>query len=107
LESDWTLISEGPSGAQLKSTKRKLKIQTKVGFVLGILLLAAFGIGLLLLIFAFVDQSNTPYPTYFLSRENPAMPPPLKAPKESMIVVGFLVFLSLLFGWIIISAMLR
>lgn len=92
LTDGWTVQSEGPSGAQLVGHKRA-RLQTKVAIVVGAVLLLAWGIGLIVLIFAFVDYAMTKPRAYFLDRSSPEMPGAAISPPMSPIVKGALILL--------------
>ena len=69
----WQVVSDGPSGVQLVGKKR-LKTQTKIAYAVGFLTVPVYGVGLVILTAAFIDQLMTKPPTIFLSRANPVMP---------------------------------
>ena len=71
----WEMVSEGPSGAQLKGPK-KMRMLDKGCLVLGAaLLLFQPIVGAILVAVALVDFAFlTKQPTHFLSRESPARP---------------------------------
>ena len=75
ISEGWTVSSEGPSGAQLKKP-RKMATSTKVVLYLGIILLLAWGVGLILIIISLIDYYvRTKEQTYYLDRSRP-MPAP-------------------------------
>lgn len=100
LTDGWTVQSEGPSGAQLVGHKRA-RLQTKVAIVVGAVLLLAWGIGLIVLIFAFVDYSMTKPQTHFLDHSAPEMPGAPISPPMSPIVKWALI---LIVGLIVLGA---
>jgi hypothetical protein len=71
----WQVVSEGPSGAQLKQP-RVMLTQTKVAIVAGaVLVLFYWPVALLLLILGVIDYVMTKERSFFLSRERPDYPP--------------------------------
>jgi hypothetical protein len=73
LNNGWTVVSEGPSGAQLIGEK-KMKTQTKVALVIGVVLVLAAGLGLIIMALALIDYWMTKAPTHFVSRSHPSLP---------------------------------
>lgn len=69
----WEVVSEGPSGAQLKKPK-KMKTQTKVAMLVGAVLVFAWGIGVLVILFALIDYAMQKDESYFLDSDNPQPP---------------------------------
>jgi hypothetical protein len=69
----WTVVSEGPSGAQLIGEK-KMTRQTRLALIVGAVLVLAAGIGLIVMAFALIDYWMTKPPTHFLSRAQPSLP---------------------------------
>jgi len=67
LAAGWILLSEGPSGAQLELPK-KMRTQTQVALILGVVLLFAYGLGLILIIVALIDYAIQKKETKFVSR---------------------------------------
>lgn len=73
-DAGWVVISEGPSGAQLKGPK-VMTGQNKVCLILGLVLLIFWGIGLLLLLLVFLQHVLLQkQPAHFLSRDEPRLP---------------------------------
>lgn len=72
----WIVVSEGPSGAQMKRP-RQMMTQTKVCLIIGgVCLLFYWPIALLLIAVAAFDYFVfTKERTHFLSREAPMLPP--------------------------------
>lgn len=85
IQRGWTVTSEGASGAQLTKPK-EMKTQTKVALVIGAVLILAFGIGLIVILFAMIDYWMTKPKTHFLSRGNPSLPEGEKVPPGFRIV---------------------
>lgn len=74
LNRGWVMVSEGPSGAQLRKPK-KMSSLDKVCLGLGIPLLFLFGVGLILILVAVLDYAFfTKEKTAFISRDNPVLP---------------------------------
>lgn len=71
----WQVVTEGPSGAQIKRP-RIMRTQTKVVLFVGFLLLIAYGAGLLFLIIGGIDYAMTRPGAHFVSRESPTLPKP-------------------------------
>jgi hypothetical protein len=70
----WAVVSEGPSGAQLRGPKQ-MRALDKWGIGIGVPLIVLWGVGLLLIAAGLIDYALlTPRREYFLSRENPKMP---------------------------------
>jgi hypothetical protein len=69
LADGWTIQSDGPTGVQLVG-KKKPAMSTRIVLILGMVLLLAYGFGLILIILALADYARTPKPTIFLSRSN-------------------------------------
>jgi hypothetical protein len=67
LRDGYEVVSDGPSGVQLRGPK-KMRRQTKVAMILGAVLTLAYGIGLVLLLFAMIDHAMAKPPTVFLPR---------------------------------------
>lgn len=68
VDSGWDIVSDGPSGVQLKAP-RKMKGLDKGCLVVGAVLIVAYGVGLLLIAIALVDYYVlTPRETKFLPR---------------------------------------
>lgn len=66
-EDGWTVISEGESGATLQAPK-KMRLQTKIGFVIGFLLVFFYGIGVIILLAAWIDHAMHKPKTRFIQR---------------------------------------
>jgi hypothetical protein len=71
----WQLVTDGPSGAQLKKPK-KMRTLDSVCAVIGVVcLFFAWPLGLLLILIAILDFAFfTKERTHFLSRDLPMMP---------------------------------
>lgn len=66
IKNGWTVISEGPSGAQLVGEK-KMRVLDKACLAFGILTFWIYGIGVFFIIIALIDYwLLTKKPTYFL-----------------------------------------
>jgi len=94
----WVVVSEGPSGVQVRRP-RVMRASTKFFFVIGIVGLLAYGLGIIMIILALMDYYVlTKEETYFLNRESPT-PPVVKEQGFSAftkILIGvFLLFLLL------------
>lgn len=85
IENGWEMVSEGPSGAQLKKPK-KMRTQTKVVLWIGVVLLVAAGLGVLFIILALLDYAMQKDQTYFLRSDNPQQPAETAAPQMSPVV---------------------
>ena len=68
LDDGYEIISDGPSGVQLRGPK-VMKTQTKVALVIGAVLVLAWGLGLIIVLFALIDYAMTKQPTAFLRRD--------------------------------------
>jgi hypothetical protein len=71
----WEMVSEGPSGAQLKQAKA-MRLQTKIALVIGVvvLLLVHWIAGAAIAAIALVDFAIQKPRTHFVSRDNPRLP---------------------------------
>lgn len=67
LETGWIVISDGPSGAQLKIPKRMSRGQRQ-GIVAGVVLLILFGIGLIFILISILNF------TYFTDEKTQFIP---------------------------------
>lgn len=75
LNNKWQMVSEGPSGAQLKLPK-KMKTLDSICAIIGVVcLFFLWPLGLLLILIAILDFAFfTKEQTFFLSRDVPTMP---------------------------------
>jgi hypothetical protein len=67
LAQGWVVLSEGPSGAQMELPK-KMKTQTKVALVIGLILILLWGFGFLVIIAALIDYAMQKKETKFIAR---------------------------------------
>ena len=67
LQRGWSVITEGPSGAQIQA-KKKMAGLTIVCLTLGVVLIALYGIGLLLIICALIGHAIEKPETKFIAR---------------------------------------
>lgn len=90
----WQMVSEGPSGAQLKQPK-KMMLQTKLVIIIGALCgLFTFGLSLLLVAVAVVDYAIQKDPAHFLSRDNPQLPTSGKGKVSPVFVLFFVLIMA-------------
>jgi hypothetical protein len=74
LAKGWIVLSEGPSGAQLKRPK-EMKALDKWCIGLGVPLILLFGVGFILVAFGLIDYALfTKDKTFFVGRISPASP---------------------------------
>jgi hypothetical protein len=66
-EDGWTIISETESGALVQAPK-KMRLQTKIGFLIGFLLVFAWGFGLIILLAAWIDHAMHKPKTRFIAK---------------------------------------
>lgn len=69
----WEVVSEGPSGDQLRGVK-KMTSTGKGAMLVGTVLVFAYGIGIIVIAFALIDHAMQKAPTHFLQRSNPVFP---------------------------------
>jgi hypothetical protein len=100
-ENKWVVVSEGPSGAQLRHP-RVMTTSTKVVLIIGVVGLLAGGAGILFLILGAADYAMTKEQNHFLNRENPSRPPP-HIRKTATVTKVLLVILLLLLAAAVIS----
>lgn len=67
LQRGYKVLSDGPSGIQLEGPK-VMRTQTKVAMLIGAVLVLAYGIGLIVILFALIDHAMAKPPAVFLSR---------------------------------------
>lgn len=67
LSDGYKVLSDGPSGIQLEGPK-VMRTQTKVAMLIGAVLVLAYGIGLIIILFALIDHAMAKPPVVFLPR---------------------------------------
>ncbi len=102
--SKWTVVTEGPSGAQLKHP-RVMRSSTKVILAIGVVGLLAAGVGIILIIAGLIEYFAQSERTFFLNRERPDAPPSAAAPKMGRTSKGLLVLVIVIFVAAVVVSM--